>query len=317
MDMRRLTTALLVSALALLGAEAQEPLAQYRCLYTYEYKAPQDTIASDQTTETPKKRKIKVQEGDQFYEIFVDGVKQENKVGRSDVPYRTHLLLQIGDTRSYCRDYTAYRIDSLLSAPDHTDADLKKLQSEMDSNPYLFDPAITMDMEKGEMKVLASIPISFYRYTEPLEPIDWQLSDETKEVCGYDCKTARGTYGGRTWVVRYAPEIPSSWGPWKLWGLPGLVLEAEDEEGIHHFSATQFLKAEEPMLRPDDSMAIPISRKDFIRKDLETGSPLSSINVEQISEMTVSMESGGQKIVSINDFVAHPEAWQAYPLEIE
>src|SRR3712207_8163725 len=44
----------------------------------------------------------------------------------------------------------------------------------------------------------------------------------------------RSTFRGRTWRVWFALDIPFPDGPWKLCGLPGLILKAEDSKG--HFS---------------------------------------------------------------------------------
>lgn len=47
---------------------------------------------------------------------------------------------------------------------------------------------------------------------------------------------AEGDFLGRKWQVWYAEDIPVNSGPWKLGGLPGLILEAKDESG--HVSMT-------------------------------------------------------------------------------
>lgn len=54
-------------------------------------------------------------------------------------------------------------------------------------------------------------------------------------MSGYLCHKAVGKYGGRTWTAWYTEDIASAFGPWKLRGLPGLIVKAEDNEGIHCF----------------------------------------------------------------------------------
>ena len=47
---------------------------------------------------------------------------------------------------------------------------------------------------------------------------------------------ATGKLYGKQWTAWYTEEMPSSAGPWKLRGLPGLIIKAEDAEGIHCFT---------------------------------------------------------------------------------
>ena len=49
---------------------------------------------------------------------------------------------------------------------------------------------------------------------------------------------AETDYHGRHWTVWFTPEIPLQDGPWKLCGLPGLILEATDSTDQHSFIAT-------------------------------------------------------------------------------
>lgn len=70
--------------------------------------------------------------------------------------------------------------------------------------------------------------------------IDWNLTNETKEINGYICYKATYTYmqkwKGREFpwsvIAWYCPEIPISIGPVRYSGLPGLILELhEDKRG--------------------------------------------------------------------------------------
>lgn len=56
----------------------------------------------------------------------------------------------------------------------------------------------------------------------------WNISDEVKDIAGYSCSKATTTFRGREWIAWFAPEIPLPYGPWKLHGLPGLIMEMHD-----------------------------------------------------------------------------------------
>ena len=75
-------------------------------------------------------------------------------------------------------------------------------------------------------------------YTEPSDEMQWTLlPDSTNVILGYDCNLAESYYHGRHWKAWFAPEIPLCFGPWKLHGLPGLILKAEADGGFS-FHAT-------------------------------------------------------------------------------
>jgi len=69
---------------------------------------------------------------------------------------------------------------------------------------------------------------NLFRIKSDKKSIAWDIKDEEKEIGGYQCIKAIGEFGGRTYEVWYTPEIPYAYGPWKLEGLPGLILEAND-----------------------------------------------------------------------------------------
>ena len=60
--------------------------------------------------------------------------------------------------------------------------------------------------------------------------IDWQLKKETKKIGNLVAHKATGKFRGREYTAWYTLEIPLPYGPWKLQGLPGLILEAYDEK---------------------------------------------------------------------------------------
>lgn len=58
--------------------------------------------------------------------------------------------------------------------------------------------------------------------------MDWDIfEDSVQTIIGYECHKAVTKFRGREWAVWYADGIPVSLGPWKLNGLPGIILQAE------------------------------------------------------------------------------------------
>jgi GLPGLI family protein len=60
--------------------------------------------------------------------------------------------------------------------------------------------------------------------------IDWKIQEDKMKIGIFNCKKAIGNFRGRTFIVWFTEEIPLPYGPWKLYGLPGLILQAEDTE---------------------------------------------------------------------------------------
>lgn len=107
---------------------------------------------------------------------------------------------------------------------------------------------------------------------ETLTNIEWIISDDTSAIyiLGYKCKKAKASFRGRIYTVWFAPEIPVEMGPWKLHGLPGLILKAEDNFSQVLFTATKlvFLEAtnyENSKCSPPIDKARIISLKTYIK----------------------------------------------------
>jgi len=76
-----------------------------------------------------------------------------------------------------------------------------------------------------------------YLLKEKKPPINWNITDSTKIVNGYLCTKATTHFRGRNYTAWFTPEIPTPFGPWKLIGLPGLVIEARSIDNKISFSA--------------------------------------------------------------------------------
>ena len=63
-------------------------------------------------------------------------------------------------------------------------------------------------------------------YEEEAPELEWEMTGEHGTVASFDCQKAECDFRGRRWEAWFTPEIPVSEGPWKLKGLPGLILYA-------------------------------------------------------------------------------------------
>ncbi|NCT16444.1 MAG: GLPGLI family protein [Flavobacteriales bacterium] len=68
-----------------------------------------------------------------------------------------------------------------------------------------------------------------YILKEKIPKIAWALTSESKTIGEFNCLKAIGLFRGRAYTAWYTLDIPVSMGPWKLQGLPGLIVQSEDE----------------------------------------------------------------------------------------
>lgn len=108
--------------------------------------------------------------------------------------------------------------------------DGRKLGLAPEKKEYLY---VEKDFASGKQTVYDYFAEGQFRYTEPLEEMEWTIrEDSTETILGYECMMAQTEYHGRNWKVWFAPEIPVADGPWKLHGLPGMILRADGGDGF-------------------------------------------------------------------------------------
>ena len=157
----------------------------------------------------------------QFVAFYNYTIQTQDDEGQN-VTDSIRLALLVGTRATYCTTVLAYNRDGRAS-------------SEMMNAFIMHHQNVLTDLEKSE--VVALEPIYPYRYLskEPLAKVDWTLTEDTLTISGLPCHRATGKLYGKQWTAWYTEEMPSSAGPWKLRGLPGLIVKAEDSEGIHCF----------------------------------------------------------------------------------
>ena len=109
------------------------------------------------------------------------------------------------------------------------------------------DPGnIFVDFEKKELLHLVRVKgkdsmtpkDSLVYLSEETGIISWSLYDEQKVIGSHTCQKAKTHFRGREYTAWFTLDIPVNFGPWKLNGLPGLILEVYDSRQEVYFIAT-------------------------------------------------------------------------------
>jgi len=152
---------------------------------------------------------------------------QESK----DVQY-----LDIQDERSVFYSYFHHRLkaieDSLNRRGSVSTAQLHKLVQ-----PYIYGQWYYVYKglpAEGKLTYLHTDMCNF-KYEEPISKMKWKMLGKDSVIAGYLCQLAETNFRGRTWRAWFTLDIPIPNGPWKLGGLPGLILKATDHTGWYDF----------------------------------------------------------------------------------
>lgn len=143
--------------------------------------------------------------------------------------------LRIGKNVSEYFSYHSLRFDSLGSNPETALAIInEKIKAARNNNKTThkvespgYGDYLYRNLEKGKITTYTQVWDSHYKITEDIPTIEWAIhEDSTRNIIGFNCTMATTHFRGREWRVWFSEEIPLPLGPWKLSGLPGLILSA-------------------------------------------------------------------------------------------
>jgi len=108
----------------------------------------------------------------------------------------------------------------------------KPLQGEDKSVPWLEgDPTLKQintvytDLTTGQQVTQKSVFEELFLLKDTLRKINWKITNEMREIAGFNCRRANAVVMDSVYVVAfYAEQIPVSGGPESFAGLPGMIL---------------------------------------------------------------------------------------------
>ncbi|AHF18009.1 GLPGLI family protein [Niabella soli] len=154
--------------------------------------------------------------------------------------------------------------------------------------------------------------------------IHWSVTDSTKTIQGFICQKATGESYGRRYTAWFCADLPYRFGPRRLNGLPGLILEAYDEKreivytlnrvedfnaGIPPFglpanaetvTSEAFAKAEEAYERNPQAF-IDANRKKMSGIPKPKSSPLDGFDVSKIKSVSVRKSKTDPSDITLNN----------------
>ncbi|MDI9365121.1 MAG: GLPGLI family protein [Flavobacterium sp.] len=167
--------------------------------------------------------------------------------------YTENMQVFVGATISMYKSADKEMFDSINNAA--LMQQYKELEGSMNLNINMRDRKIASSsvFYKNELTKTLSVLQNLgqkYLIESELPTIKWVITAETKNIQNYTCQKATTIFKGRNFVAWFCADLPYSNGPWKLGGLPGLILEAYDPNGTVKFMFTAVTRVSQPIEVP-------------------------------------------------------------------
>jgi GLPGLI family protein len=144
-------------------------------------------------------------------------------------PYTENMVLYVGKSAGAYRSY-----DGIVYKAQFKKAFAEAAASSPDGRPMINRRGVGSNVEyyqyPSEQKLLTKdqLLMNEYAIVGPMPAIDWKISGDTATFGGLHCQKATCHFKGRDYTAWFCPDLPVHIGPWKLNGLPGVIVDAHD-----------------------------------------------------------------------------------------
>lgn len=146
-------------------------------------------------------------------------------------PYTENMVLYIGKSAGAYRSY-----DAVVYKTQFKKAFAEAVAASPDGRPMINRRGVGTPTEyyeyPNEQKLVTKedLLVNSYAITGPMPVIDWKTSGDTATFGGLHCQKATCHFKGRDYTAWFCPDLPVRTGPWKLNGLPGVIVDARDSK---------------------------------------------------------------------------------------
>ena len=158
-----------------------------------------------------------------FYELSFKPKKDSAKIDK------VMTTLDIVKDKSIYQDFTFPAQDSIIKVAVE---EMEKTKTWKDISKMIKMPKFSYKITKAYPSMLETysdrISRNLFGYEENIK-FDWKITTDKEKIGEYNTQKATTEFGGRKWTAWFATEIPFQDGPYKFYGLPGLIVKVEDE----------------------------------------------------------------------------------------
>ena len=177
-------------------------------------------------------------------------------------PYTENMVLYVGKIAGAYRSY-----DGIVYKAQFKKAFAEAAASSPDGNVRINRRGVGTQVEyyqyPNEQKLYTKDELfNSYLIDGPMPAIDWKISSDTATFGGLHCQKATCHFKGRDYTVWFCPDLPVHIGPWKLNGLPGVIVDAHDakNEVVFKFDGVEKAVPSPPKTEPAPADQPPILR---------------------------------------------------------
>lgn len=133
---------------------------------------------------------------------------------------------------------------------------------------------------------------------ETTPQLNWKIENDTKKIGKFLCRKATTSFRGRNYTAWFTTEIPLPYGPWKLQGLPGLILEAYDNGKFVYWYSQSIEYPSNSKIDPQ-YMEIPIKEKFLTTKEFND---FQQEELRRLDEKTKIIQKSHPEVNFLNKF---------------
>lgn len=158
--------------------------------------------------------------------------------------------------------------------------------------------------QQKKLLKIDGISSTVYTIEQEYPELAWEIGQETREIGGFAAQQARTYFGGRYYTAWFTPEIPLPLGPWKFHGLPGLILEVEDDAREVQFLYKDFVRLEDGELKialPENAVAATTRQFDRAKAAYDNNpnagnrSSIPTGATGQIDQVVITIDASGNR----------------------